>query len=135
MHTTLNLLIITNMKKKLNRIPNIHPGRILRLDFVKPLGISAYRLAKDLKIPQTRISQIMQEKRRITIDTAIRLGIYFAMSTEFWIGLQIDYDMEEEQYYRKDEYNSITPFKRQTKRTNHIPRTVAPKHNTTLART
>lgn len=122
-------------RKRLDRLSNVHPGRILRKEFIVPLGISAYKLAKDLKVPQTRISQILQEKRRITIDTAIRLSKYFGTSIELWVGLQIDFDLEEEQYYRKDEYNSITPFKRQTKRTNHIPRTVAPKHNTTLART
>ena len=120
--------------KKQKRLPNVHPGEILREEFMKPHGISAYRLAKDLKIPQTRISQILNEKRRITIDTAIRLSKYFGMSIEFWIGLQIDYDLEEEQHFRKNEYNAITPFRPQPKRPSHIPVTTAPKHSKTLAR-
>lgn len=120
--------------KKPKRIPNVHPGGILREEFMKPYGISAYKLAKDLKIPQTRVSQILNEKRRITIDTGIRLSKYFGMSLEFWIGLQIDYDLEEEQYYRKNEYNSIIPFHPQPKRPTHIPVTTAARHSKTLAR-
>lgn len=65
-------------------------------EFLKPLGISAYRLAKDTEIPQTRISQILKGNRRITADTAMRLSAYFANTPKFWLGLQDDYDIEEE---------------------------------------
>ena len=74
---------------------NIHPGEILFEEFLRPLGISAYRLSKDIEIPQTRISQIIKGKRRITADTALRLSSYFGNSTKFWLGLQDDYDIEE----------------------------------------
>ena len=74
---------------------NIHPGEILLEEFLRPLDISAYRLSKDIEIPQTRISQIIKGKRRITADTALRLSSYFGNSTKFWLGLQDDYDIEE----------------------------------------
>ncbi len=79
--------------KKLN---NIHPGEILNEEFLIPLEISAYRLSKDLKIPQTRISEIIKGNRRITADTALRLSCYFGNSPKFWLGLQDDFDIEEE---------------------------------------
>ena len=66
-------------------------------EFLEPLEITAYRLAKDLGIPQTRVSQIVHGKRRITADTALRLSRYFGNSAKFWLGLQNDYDIEEEQ--------------------------------------
>ena len=79
------------------RRPNIHPGEILQEEFLTELGITAYRLAHDLLVPQTRVSQILQGKRRITADTALRLGRYFGNSPRFWLGLQADYDVENEQ--------------------------------------
>ena len=79
------------------RLKNIHPGEILSEEFLKPLGISAYRLSKDIGIPQTRTSMIIQGNRRITADTALRLAKYFGTSAKFWLGLQNDYDLEEEQ--------------------------------------
>ncbi len=79
------------------RLTNIHPGEILSEEFLKPLEITAYRLSKDIEIPQTRISQIIKGKRRITADTALRLSSYFGNSAKFWLGLQDDYDLEEEQ--------------------------------------
>ncbi len=79
------------------RLKNIHPGEILLEEFLKPLGISAYRLSKDIGIPQTRTSMILQGNRRITADTALRLAKYFGTSAKFWLGLQNDYDLEEEQ--------------------------------------
>ncbi len=82
-------------KKELDRLPNIHPGEVLQEEFLKPLGISAYRLAQDVRVPQTRISEIIHGKRRITADTAIRLSKFFGTSAEFWIGLQTDFDLEE----------------------------------------
>ncbi len=79
------------------RLKNIHPGEILSEEFLKPLEISAYRLSKDIGIPQTRTSMIIQGNRRITADTALRLAKYFGTSAKFWLGLQNDYDLEEEQ--------------------------------------
>lgn len=78
------------------KLPNIHPGEVLLEEFLVPLEISQYRLAKDLIIPQTRVSQIIKGKRRITADTAIRLSKYFGTSAKFWLGLQDDYDLEEQ---------------------------------------
>lgn len=78
------------------RLSNIHPGEVLMQEFLQPLGISAYKLSKDTGIPQTRISQIVKGKRRITADTALRLSCYFGNSAKFWLGIQIDYDIEEE---------------------------------------
>lgn len=80
----------------MEKLPNIHPGEVLLEEFLMPLGISAYRLAMDLEIPQTRISQIIKGKRRITADTALRFSSYFGNSPEFWLGLQTDFDVEEE---------------------------------------
>ena len=78
--------------KKLN---NVHPGEILLHEFLEPLKISAYRLSKDLNIPQTRTSEIIKGRRRITADTALRLSKYFGNSAKFWLGLQDDFDIEE----------------------------------------
>jgi len=79
-----------------NKIPEVHPGEILEEEFLKPLGISAYRLAKEIKIPATRISQIIKGRRRITADTALRFGKFFGNSADFWLGLQMDYDLRKE---------------------------------------
>lgn len=86
----------------MEKIENIHPGEVLNEEFLIPMGISAYRLAKDTEIPQTRISQIIKGKRRITADTALRLSSYFGNSAKFWLGLQDDYDLEEENENLKD---------------------------------
>lgn len=77
-------------------LKNIHPGEVLLYEFLEPLEITPYRISKDLKIPQTRISEIIKGNRRITADTALRLSKYFGNSAKFWIGLQDDYDIEEE---------------------------------------
>ena len=74
--------------------PPIHPGEILNEEFMKPLQISQYRLAKDLSVPPRRINEIIQGKRRISADTALRLGRYFKMTPEFWLKLQSRYDLE-----------------------------------------
>ena len=92
----------------MKRLPNIHPGEILLEEFLRPLEITAYRLAKDTEIPQTRISQIIKGKRRITTDTALRLASYFGTSAKFWLGLQNDYDIEEES---KDKRDILTKIK------------------------
>ena len=79
-----------------NKIPEVHPGAILEEEFLKPLGISAYKLAKATKIPATRISQIIKGKRRITADTALRFGKFFGNSADFWLGIQMEYDLRKE---------------------------------------
>ena len=79
-----------------NKIPEVHPGEILEEEFLKPLGISAYKLAKETKIPATRISQILKGKRRITVDTALRFGKFFGNSPDFWLGIQMEYDLRKE---------------------------------------
>lgn len=91
----------------MKKLENIHPGEILFYEFLKPLEITAYRLSKDLKIPQTRISEIIKGRRRITADTALRLSIYFGNSAKFWLGLQNDYDIEEERNEKKTVLNGI----------------------------
>jgi len=80
----------------MDKLSNIHPGEILNEEFLIPMEISAYKLSKDLEIPQTRISQIIRGNRRITADTALRLSSYFGNSAKFWLGLQDDFDIEEE---------------------------------------
>ncbi len=80
----------------MKKLPNIHPGEVLKEEFLIPLGITAYRLSKDLKIPQTRTSEIIHGRRRITADTALRLSKYFGTSAQFWLNLQNDYDLEAE---------------------------------------
>jgi len=71
-----------------------HPGEILEEEFLKPLGISQYKLAKDISVPQTRISKIIKGERGITPDTALRLSRYFNMTAEFWMNLQANYDLK-----------------------------------------
>jgi addiction module HigA family antidote len=88
-------------------LSNIHPGEILSEEFLKPLNISAYKLSKDIGIPQTRTSQILKKKRSITADTALRLSIYFGTSAKFWLGLQDDYDLEEATKKMRDEIEKI----------------------------
>lgn len=95
------------MNKRLN---NIHPGEILIEEFLKPMEISAYRLAKETFIPQTRISAIIKGKRRITADTALRFSKFFGTSAKFWLGLQIDYDLEEEINQNESELQSIMKY-------------------------
>lgn len=86
----------------MNKLENIHPGEVLLEEFLNPLEITAYRLAKDISIPQTRISQIIKGKRRVTADTALRLASYFGTTAKFWLGLQNDYDIEEERESKKE---------------------------------
>ena len=79
------------------KLDNITPGEILSEDFLKPMGLSQYRLAKDLGVPPRRINEIVKGERAITADTALRLGRYFAMDPQFWLNLQTRYDLENEQ--------------------------------------
>ena len=78
-------------KKKLSPI---HPGEILEEEFLKPMGVSQYRLAKDISVPPRRINEIVHGKRSITADTALRLGKFFGISAQFWLNLQTRYDLE-----------------------------------------
>jgi addiction module HigA family antidote len=78
----------------MKKLANIHPGEILRDEFLLPLGVSAYRLSKELHIPQTRISEILKGRRRVTADTALRLSAFWGNSAKFWLNLQQDYDLE-----------------------------------------
>ena len=82
------------MAKKGRLLPPVHPGEILREDLMKPLGLSINRLARDLRVPVTRISEIVNERRRITADTALRLARYFGSTPEFWMNLQSACDLE-----------------------------------------
>jgi addiction module HigA family antidote len=91
----------------MKKLKNIHPGEILQEEFLIPLEISAYRLSKDIRIPQTRVSEIVKGNRRITADTALRLSKYFGNSAKFWLGLQDDFDIEEERNEKKAELNAI----------------------------
>lgn len=80
----------------MTKLKNIHPGEVLSEEFLIPNNITAYKLAKDIGIPQTRISEIVKGNRRITADTALRFSKYFGNSAKFWLGLQADFDIEEE---------------------------------------
>jgi addiction module HigA family antidote len=91
----------------MNRLKNIHPGEILMEEFLVPFGVSAYKLAKDVSIPQTRVSEIIKGNRRITADTALRLSKYFGNSAKFWLGLQDDYDLEEERRVKGEAIDAI----------------------------
>ena len=93
------------------KLKNIHPGEILQEEFLIPMNISAYRLSKDIGIPQTRVSEIIKGNRRISADTAIRLSNYFGNSAKFWLGLQNDYDIEEELVKKQKEFDSIRNYK------------------------
>ncbi len=79
------------------KIPPVHPGEILMEEFLRPMGLSQKRLANDLGVPPRRINEIVLGKRRITADTALRLAHYFNMSPQFWLGLQMDYDLDVEE--------------------------------------
>ncbi|MCF8449154.1 MAG: HigA family addiction module antidote protein [Taibaiella sp.] len=94
----------------MSRLKNIHPGEILNEAFLKALSVSAYRLAKDTGIPQTGISEIIKGNRRITADTALRLSKYFGNTPKFWLGLQNDFDIEEEQIAKVKELRNIKHY-------------------------
>ena len=89
------------------KLSNIHPGEILKEEFLDELSISAYKLSKDTFIPQTRVSEIIKGRRRITADTALRLAKYFGTSAKFWLGLQDDYDIQEEKESKAKELDEI----------------------------
>ena len=103
--TMLESQITTN-----DKLPNIHPGEILKEEFLVPMNISAYRLAKGIKIPQTRISEIIHGHRSITADTAIRFSKFFGTTAEFWLNLQNLYDLEEEEKNHAPEFETIKMY-------------------------
>ena len=98
------------MKKQ--KLDLIFPGTILYEEFMQPLGITAYKLSKDLKVQQIAISQIIKGSRRITVDMALRLSRYFENSPQFWLNLQNFYDLELEFEKKENLFREITPFKR-----------------------
>lgn len=89
---------------------NIHPGEILEEEFLKPLNLTAYKLAKEIGVQQTRISQIIKEKRSVTADTAIRFSRFFGTTEEFWMNLQREYDLRIAHFEKEKEFESIRKF-------------------------
>ncbi len=98
----------------MERLDNIHPGEILSEEFLKPMQISAYRLSKEIGIPQTRISQIIKGNRRITADTALRFSFYFGNTAKFWLGLQDDFDLEYEKQRKIEIFRKIKTLRKST---------------------
>lgn len=94
----------------MERLPNIHPGEVLLEEFLKPMGISQYRLAKVIGVPAMRISEICAGKRTVTADTALRLARAFGTTAGFWLGLQADYDTEEAERIAGDSLKKIIPL-------------------------
>lgn len=104
----LRSLIITNKRRRNEKTKKYSSWRDFKRGVsVEPLSISAYRLAKETHLDQTRISEIIHQKRRITADTALRLAKFFGNSPQFWLGLQNDYDIEEEKINKNAELNKI----------------------------
>ncbi len=91
----------------MDKIPNVTPGEILFEEFLSPMQISAYRLAKDTNMPATRISEIIKGRRKLTADTALRLSQYFGNSADFWLGIQDEYDLRKEKERLKVELERI----------------------------
>ena len=85
---------MARIKRKPKKLAPIHPGEILREDYMKPLGLNAHRLAMALHVPATRVAEIVHERRAISADTAVRLGRYFNTTARFWLNLQTAYDLE-----------------------------------------
>ena len=95
----------------MTKLKNIHPGEILLEEFLRPMQISQYRLAKSILVPQVRISQIVNGTRSITADTAVRLSAFFGTSSKFWLGLQNDYDLENKEEENKEVVKEIRLLK------------------------
>jgi antitoxin HigA-1 len=99
------------MNRKSNRIPTPTVGEILREEFLDPLGITAYRLAKDIKVSTTTVLEILNGKRKITVETALRLAKYFGNSERFWLNLQNDIDLRKKRENPAKEIENIKPLK------------------------
>ncbi|MBK9271966.1 MAG: HigA family addiction module antidote protein [Saprospiraceae bacterium] len=95
----------------MSKLKNIHPGEVLKKEFLEPMEISMYRLSKEILVPQTRMSEIIKGKRSISADTAMRLSIYFGNTANFWLGLQNDFDIEQEKKLKKKEFAKIKEIK------------------------
>ena len=104
----------TTKRGTLKKLPNIHPGEILMEEFLKPLNITGYRLSKETHMPATRVSDIIRKKRGISADTAMRLSRYFGNSPDFWLGLQTEFEVREEERLRKKEFDLIVPWNKAT---------------------
>src|SRR5258708_14762681 len=91
---------------------NIHPGEILREEFLKPLGISVYRLAKEIRLSRSRVNDIVREKRAVTADSAVRLGPYFGTTPQFWMNMQSSYELREAENALGRDINGIVPVTR-----------------------
>jgi antitoxin HigA-1 len=91
----------------MKKLPNVHPGEILLEEFLKPYNISVVKLCNDIGVSEGRMSKIVRGERRITADTALRLSQYFNTSAKFWMGLQDDFDLEEEKNSKQKEFNRI----------------------------
>jgi addiction module HigA family antidote len=95
----------------MEKIPSVTPGEILLEEFLIPMNITAYRLAKDTKVPATRISEILKGRRKISADTALRFSKYFGNSAAFWLGIQDEYDLREEKIKIAEELKTISQVK------------------------
>lgn len=96
-----------------NKLDPVHPGEVLLEEFLRPLGLTQYRLAKDIHVPARRINEIVQRKRSISADTALRLSRYFGNSAKFWLNLQTQYDLDiQEEKIISELETSIKPFKK-----------------------
>ena len=94
----------------MRQLKNIHPGEILKEEFLEPMGISVYRLSKETGLSQTRFGQLIKGKRNMSAETAVKLGKFFSVAPEFWMNLQSLYDIEEAQKQYKKDLNSIHSF-------------------------
>jgi len=88
----------------------VHPGEILKEEFLKPMGLSVYRLAKEIRVPAPRVNDVVLQKRGITADTAVRLAKFFGTSEQFWLGLQSAYEVSLVKSERRDELRQIKPM-------------------------
>jgi len=102
--------IIHKKELAMRKISNIHPGEILREEFLRPMGITAYRLSKETGIDQTRISEVIRGKRSPSVDTALRFAAFFGNSPEFWINLQNHYDIQEKRRQMQSKLKRIKPL-------------------------
>ena len=101
----------TKSPKKKQRMWTLHPGEILREEYLRPLGLTPYRLARDLHVPVPRINDIVLEKRAISADTAVRLAKFFGTSEAFWLGMQADYDAQQVKKSLQKELSKISPLR------------------------